>query len=83
MLTKDQLYLSRIMSAEYDLAGLINAYGPKAIHWLVDKLTEGDFANVDSFLSEAANYKFASTDIPRAKIVIIKPAKKAKKKVRA
>ena len=38
---KDVGYLNRVFTVEYDLNGMLKAYGPEFIHWLVDEITAG------------------------------------------
>ena len=40
-ITKASGYLNRVFTAEYDLKGMIDAYGIDFIHWLADEIASG------------------------------------------
>ena len=40
-ISKAHAYKSRIFTVEYDLAGMINAYGLEFVHWLADEIANG------------------------------------------
>ena len=40
-LNKATGYINRIFTVEYDLHGMINAYGIDFIHWLADEIAHG------------------------------------------
>jgi len=82
-LSKPELYFSRIMSVEYDLEGMICAYGPEAIHWLVDRIAAGqeiDRKDIAKFPAYKDLYKFASTSDKRKRAVIIDKTQKIVKR---
>lgn len=41
-ITKAKGYLNRIFTVEYDLEGMIKAYGPEFMHFLIDEITSGN-----------------------------------------
>lgn len=40
-ISKSQGYANRVFCVEYDLKGMIDAYGLNFIHWLADEIAEG------------------------------------------
>lgn len=38
---KSHGYINRVYTVEYDLHGMIQAYGLKFVHWLADEIAEG------------------------------------------
>lgn len=40
-ISKSQGYNSRVFCVEYDLKGMIDAYGINFIHWLADEIADG------------------------------------------
>lgn len=40
-ISKEQGYLHRVFTVEYDFAGAINAYGLEFCHWLLDEIASG------------------------------------------
>lgn len=40
-ISKSQGYLNRVFCVEYDLDGMIKAYGSSFMHWLVDEIAAG------------------------------------------
>lgn len=40
-ISKSQGYLNRVFCVEYDLHGMIKAYGPTFMHWLIDEIEAG------------------------------------------
>lgn len=63
-ITKAKGYTSRVFCVEYDLKGMIDAYGINFVHWLADEISAGNInckQNVERWSAHVAitnNYKF-------------------------
>lgn len=85
-LSKADGYTHRVFCVEYDLAAMVEAYGPEAIHWMVDEISAGRIVGRQDVARWAAHkdlYKFASTEVKSAKVAIVKRSEKIVKRGRA
>lgn len=82
-LTKAECYQNRIFTIEYDLAAMIEAYGARAVHWLVDQIEAGEIkgsAKADQWAAHEDLYKFASTLKKSEKVAVVKRGEKVVKR---
>lgn len=79
-ISKSTGYLTRVFCVEYDLKGMVDAYGPAALHWMIDQLANNDSDESDDGTQAVRNlardwsnhahlYKFASTEQRNVKLV--------------
>lgn len=82
-LSKADGYMHRVFCVEYDLAAMVEAYGPEAIHWMIDEISAGRIVGRQDVARWAAHkdlYKFASIESKTAKVEIIKKGDKVIKR---
>lgn len=64
-ISKSTGYLNRVFCVEYDLHGMIKAYGPSFMHWLIDEIEAGrinckqDVERWSAHVALSKDYNFA------------------------
>lgn len=82
MIDKATGYKHRLYCVEYDLLGMIQAYGPECMHWLIEEVMAGNIKadrDVQRWAAHKHLYKYESTNNVPAPEHKLRPAKAAKK----
>lgn len=84
-ISKAQAYRSRIFCPEYDMQGMLEAFGAKRLHRLIAELERGNYPSRAQMLAWAdqADYQFLDTFEPTTKLIAQTKEQRAKARKQA